>query len=309
MQRLEYDRYGGPEVLHLSNFTLPAPKAGEVVVRVAAASINPMDWKIRSGQLKLFTGSRFPRGIGTDFSGTVSAVGPHVDDLQPGDDVVGTVTMRRSGAFAPMLITDRNLLVRKPANLSFHEAAVLPIAGVTAWEVLVNKARLKHDQHVFINGAMGAVGRAAIAIAGDLGARISGRMNARSIAAAKALELVIAVDYDQPLPASMNGMFDVVFDCNGSLSGRQARRLLRRGGKVFDIAPTTAKILTSIFFWSHKIVTANPKAENLQQVVDLAAAGKLAIPIARVLSLPEAPSQLGALEHGRSLSGKAVIAF
>ena len=105
MDRLEYNSYGGPEVVHLSSFALPQPTADEVVVRVAAASINPMDWKIRSGAMKMLTGSKFPRAMGTDFSGTVEAVGSIVAQLKPGDAVVGAVSMKCSGAFAPMLIT------------------------------------------------------------------------------------------------------------------------------------------------------------------------------------------------------------
>jgi NADPH:quinone reductase-like Zn-dependent oxidoreductase len=123
MERLEYDAYGGPEVVHLSAFALPEPQADELVVRVAAASINPMDWKIRSGDMKMMTGSKFPRAMGQDFAGTVEAIGSKVSDLKPGDAVVGTVPMKGSGAFAPRLITKRNLVVKKPESVSFLAAA------------------------------------------------------------------------------------------------------------------------------------------------------------------------------------------
>src|SRR5450755_2319953 len=118
MERLEYDAYGGPEVVHLSAFALREPQADELVVRVAAASINPMDWKIRSGDMKMLTGSKFPRAMGQDFAGTVEAVGSKVSDLKPGDAVLGTVSMKGSGAFAPRLITKRNLVVKKPESVS-----------------------------------------------------------------------------------------------------------------------------------------------------------------------------------------------
>jgi NADPH:quinone reductase-like Zn-dependent oxidoreductase len=142
MERLEYDSYGGPDVVHMSAFTLPEPQAEEVIVRVAAASINPMDWKIRNGEVKVMTGSRFPRALGTDFAGTVESVGSKVMRLKPGDKVVGSVTMKASGAFAPMLVTSQDLVVKMPESLSFAEAACLPIAGVTAWQVLVKSADL-----------------------------------------------------------------------------------------------------------------------------------------------------------------------
>lgn len=309
MERLQYDRFGGPEVVHLASFTLPEPQANEVVVRVAAASINPLDWKIRSGEMKMFSGSNFPRAMGADFSGTVESVGSNVSDLKPGDAVVGTVSMKGSGAFAPKLITTRDLLVRKPENLSFAEAAGLPVAGVTAWLVLVKKAGLARGQKLFINGATGAVGHAAIAIAREIGAEVTGRVGPQSVAQAQSLGLSLALDYTKPLPTTLDGVFDVVFDANGSLSPGEGDRLIKRGGKVFDIAPTKWKFLRALVSPSRKVVIASMKAENLQPVVDLAAANKLAIPIVQTVSLAQAPALLASLEQGKRLNGKAVIAF
>jgi len=309
MERLEYNRFGGPELVHLASFMLPEPQASEVVVRVAAASINPLDWKIRNGDMKMLTGSKFPRAMGTDFAGTVEAVGSNVADLKPGDAVVGTVPMKSSGAFAPRLITTRNLVVKKPHNLSFSEAASLPIAGVTAWLVLVKNAGLEQGQKLFINGATGAVGHAAIAIAREIGAEVTGRVGPQSIAQAQSLGLSLAIDYTKPLQSALDGVFDVVFDANGSLSIREGDRLIKRGGKVFDIAPTKWKFLKALVSRSRKVVIANMKAENLQPVVDLAAANKLAIPVVQTVSLEQAPALLASLEQGKRLNGKAVIVF
>ena len=309
MERLEYDRYGGPELVHLASFTLPQPQANQVVVRVAAASINPVDWKIRGGDMKILTGSKFPRAMGSDFAGTVEAVGPKVSDLLPGDAVVGTVPMKASGAFAPMLITTRDLVVKKPDSLSFAEAASLPVAGVTAWLILVKYAGLKRGQKLFINGATGAVGHAAIAIARGIGAEVTGRVGPQSVAQAQSLGLSHALDYTKPLPTTLDGAFDVVFDANGSLSIGDGDRLIKRGGKVFDIAPTKWKFLKALVSRSRKVVIANLKAENLQPVVDLAAASKLAIPVVQTVSLAQAPALLASLEQGKRLNGKAVIAF
>ena len=279
MERLEYDRFGGPELVHLASFTLPEPQANEVVVRVAAASINPLDWKIRNGDMKIFTGSKFPRAMGTDFAGTVEAVGSKVSDLKVGDAVVGTVPMKSSGAFAPRLITTRNLVVKKPDNLSFAEAASLPVAGVTAWLVLVKNAGLARGQKLFINGATGAVGHAAIAIAREIGAEVTGRVGPQSVAQAQSLGLSLALDYTKPLPTTLDGSFDVVFDANGSLSIQEGDRLIKRGGKVFDIAPTKWKFLKAPVSPSRNIDFEKVNAHNLRAVVDIAAAGKFAIPV------------------------------
>ncbi len=247
--------------------------------------------------------------MGTDFAGTVEAVGSKVSHLKPGDAVVGTVSMKDSGAFAPQLITTQNLVVKKPENLSFAEAAILPIAGVTAWLAVVKNANLKRGQRLFINGAMGSVGQAAIAIARGIGAEVVGRVGPQSLAQAQSLGLSLALDYTQSLPTTLDGTFDVVFDANGSLSSREGELLIKRGGKVIDIVPTPQKFLKALFYRSRKVVIANMKVENLQPVVDLAAAGKLTIPIVQTISLADAPVVLASLEQGKRLNGKAVIVF
>lgn len=309
MERLQYDSYGGPAVVHLSPFTLATPGRHEVVVRVAATSINPMDWKIRNGDFKAMTGSRFPRAMGTDFAGIVDAVGSDVDGFERGDAVVGAVSLKRSGAFAPKVIASQKHLVKKPRGLSFAEAASLPVAGVTAWSALVKYGHLAPGQCVFINGAMGAVGQAAVTIAQGIGALVTGRVGPQSIAGAQSLGLVSTLDYSMPLPRSLDGTFDVVFDCNGSLSPQEEDRIKRRGGKIVDIVPSRAKFLKALTSRLRKVLFADLKAEHLQAVVDLAAAGKLRIPVAQIIALSDAPAFLAALERGERLNGKAVISF
>ena len=309
MKRLQYDQYGGPEVMRLADFTLPPPGEDEVLVRVAAASINPVDWKIRSGALKMMTGSKFPRAMGSDFAGTVEGVGSKVSRFKPGDAVVGAVTLKAAGAFATKLIASQKYVVKKPDGLSFAQAATLPIAGVTAWCALVKLAQLARGQKVFINGAMGAVGQAAVAIAREIGAEVVGRVGPKSITQAQAMGLAHPLDYTKPLPEALNGTFDVVFDCHGSLTAAEEGRLRKRGGKICDIAPTASKFIRSLLSRSRKVVFADLRAENLQSVVDLAAAGKLVLPIVKTCPLEEAPAVLASLERGERLNGKAVITF
>lgn len=158
MQRLEYDHYGGPEVVNLRPYSLPEPRPEEVLVRVVAASVNPMDWKLRSGAMKIVTGSKFPRGMGSDFSGIVEAVGPKVSEFKKGDAVLGSLPMKSAGAFATKVLAPQKFLVAKPESLSFQQATTLPIAAVTAWLALTRKAALRSGQKLLINGAMGAVG-------------------------------------------------------------------------------------------------------------------------------------------------------
>jgi NADPH:quinone reductase-like Zn-dependent oxidoreductase len=156
---------------------------------------------------------------------------------------------------------------------------------------------------------MGAVGQAAIGIARDIGAEVVGRVGPKSIAQAQSIGLASALDYNQPLPRHLDGAFDVVFDCNGSLTPREQARLKKKGGKIYDIVPSAAKFIRALFSRSRKVIFANLKPENLQPVVALAAAGKITIPIVKICSLDDAPELLAALERGQRLNGKAVITF
>jgi NADPH:quinone reductase-like Zn-dependent oxidoreductase len=307
MKRIQYHRYGGHEVMRLETFTLPAPGSGEILVRVAAASINPIDWKLRQGMIKFITGFHFPRAMGTDFSGIVEAVGPTVTLFQPGDEVMGTVPFKSSGAFAEKLITHQKLAVKKPATLSHPQAATLPTVGVTAWRALVQKAKLKPGQRVMINGAYGGVGQAAAHIAKSMGASVAGRVGTYAIADAEVIGIVPALDYAQEIPPSLAASFDIVFDCNGSLPAADANRLVKPGGVLLDINPTPAKILRAVLSSRFKLITGSQDPKLLQAVADLAAAGQLSISIGRTASLEDAIPLLRDLESGHRCKGKAVI--
>jgi NADPH:quinone reductase-like Zn-dependent oxidoreductase len=307
MKRIQYDRYGGPEVIQFADFDLPNVTGSEVMVRVAAASINPFDWKVMQGELRIFTGSKFPRAMGSDFSGTVEKVGPKVSRFRIGDQVVGTVAPKVSGAFAPKLITEEKLLVNKPAALSHAEAATLPIPGVTAWLALVKKANMQTGQRLFLNGAMGGVGLMALSIARDLGISVAGRVGSSSLSAAKARGLSPALDYAKAIPSNLQGSFDVVFDCNGSLSPKESGMLVKPGGVVIDINLSKAKLISFLSSWRQKLVFFNGDYRNLQPIVDLAGAGRVPTIISRTVTLEDAIPLITSLEQGNRTQGKCVI--
>jgi NADPH:quinone reductase-like Zn-dependent oxidoreductase len=307
MRRIQYHRYGGPEEMHLETYELPAPGRDEIVVRVKAASINPFDWKVRQGTMKFMTGRRMPRAMGSDFSGVVESVGRKVTHFRVGDEVLGTAPLKPSGAFAETLITKEKLAVKKPATLSHEEAAILPAIGVTAWRALVLKGHLKPGQTVFINGAYGGVGQAAVYIAKALGASVAGRVGPSALTDAKAIGIDPVLDYTKNIPDGLEKKFDIVFDCNGSLTPRQGDRLAKRDGIIIDINPTTYKFLRSLFSKRHKFVFGSPSAEILQKIVGLASAGNFRISIGRTVPLEEGIPLIGDLEAGRRTKGKAVI--
>jgi NADPH:quinone reductase-like Zn-dependent oxidoreductase len=174
MKRIHYQKYGGPELMRLEEIEPASPGNGQVLVRVRAAAANPMDWKVRNGDMKLMTGRRFPRGLGHDFAGTVVRVGEGVTRFKAGDDVLGVTSMKAQGAFAEMVVAEEGSIVVKPARLSFEEAAALPTVGVAAWQSVIDKGKLQAGQKVFVNGCLGGVGRAATQIALMHGASVGG---------------------------------------------------------------------------------------------------------------------------------------
>lgn len=165
MKRIQYHKYGGPEVMRFEDFEPAPPGSGEVLISVRAAAANPYDWKVRNGEMKMMSGRKFPRGLGYDFAGVVEAVGPGVTRVSVGDDVLGVAPIKTSGAFAEMVVAVEKGVAKKPAEISFEEAAAIPTIGGAALQGLVTKGKLQAGQSVFIHGCLGGVGRAAVQIA------------------------------------------------------------------------------------------------------------------------------------------------
>ncbi len=307
MKRIQYFRYGGPEELRLDEVKRPDPGRGQIRVRVMAASFNPMDWKIRRGEMKALSGFRFPRGLGHDFSGVVDAVGPGVERLKVGDEVFGIVSIAKAGAFAEYVVADQKNVGFKPPSLSFEQAAALPIVSVTAWNALVTKARVSAGQSVFIAGCLGGVGRAATQLARMRGATVAGSCSASGRDEALALGVGELVDYRGFDVAPYRHRFDVVFDTAGSLSLSQCGAMLKRAGLSLHIVPTAAKLIGSLLPSRHHVVFGNPTPESLAGVAAAAERGDLVPVIGRIAPLSQGISALVELEKTSSLKGKLVI--
>jgi NADPH:quinone reductase-like Zn-dependent oxidoreductase len=228
--RIQYHRYGGPEQMKLEPFSAPTPGKVEVRVQVRAAAVNALDWKIRNGDMKIMTGRRFPRGLGHDFAGIVDAVGDGVSDYRIGDEVFGTASIKTAGAFADLVVVQTNLIAKKPAGVSFEQAAAMGIIGMTASQALITNGKLTAGQSVFINGCLGGVGRIATQIAVRQGIKVAGscRPSHREDAERLGVSPVVNFDFD---PKRYRGQFDLVFDTAGALSYTAARTLLKPAGR------------------------------------------------------------------------------
>ena len=307
MKRVQYRHYGGPEELRLDEVTPPDPRQGQIRVHVRAASANPMDWKIRRGEMKMLSGFRFPRGLGHDFAGVVEAVGPGVKRLKAGDEVFGVTSIPQAGAFAEYVVADEKNVWLKPPSVSFEQMAALTIVGMTAWNALVAKARLRAGQSVFVTGCLGGVGRSAVQIARTRGANIVGSCSATGREEALALGVGEAVDYRVFDIASYRRRFDVVFDTAGALSLGQCGAMLKSGGMSLHIVPTFAKLIGSVLPSRHHLVFGNPTPQSLAGVAEAAERGELVPAIGRIAPLSEAIPAVVELERTGALKGKLVI--
>ena len=307
MKRVQYLRYGGPGELRLDEVQRPEPERGEIRVQVRAAAANPMDWKIRRGEMKALSGFRFPRGLGHDFAGVVEAVGPGVEQFKLGDDVFGVTSIRQAGAFAEYVVADEKNVGLKPPSISFEQAAAFTIVSLTAWNALVAKARLSAGQSVFITGCLGGVGRSAVQIARMRGAEVAGSCSASGREDALALGVSEAVDYRAFDIASYQHRFDVVFDTASALSLSQCGAMLKRRGMSLHIVPTPAKLIGCLLPSRHHLVFGNPTPQSLAGIAEAAERGKLVPAIGRIAPLSEAISTVVELERTGSPKGKLVI--
>lgn len=307
MKRVQYHRYGGPAELRLEEFTLPAPGSGQVRVRVKAAAANPMDWKIRKGEMKFLTGRRFPRGLGHDFAGVVEAVGPEVTRFKAGDEVFGATGLKEAGAFAEALLSEEKTVFLKPPSLSFEAAAALTIVSATAWTALIEKAKLQAGQRVFITGCLGGVGRVAVQIARMLEAEVAGSCSASRFSEARALGVTELVDYRDFDADKYRRSFDVVFDTHGGLSVSQCNALLKVGGVALHPVPSPLKLLWSLFSSRHQTIFAQMTPQAMNVIVEAAIQDKIAPAIGRTVPLAEAIEAIVALEKTGSPRGKLVI--
>lgn len=307
MKRVQYLQYGGPEKLRLDEVEQPEPARGQIRVRVRAAAANPMDWKIRRGEIKMLSGSRFPRGLGHDFAGVVEAVGPEVTRLKVGDEVFGATSIPQAGAFAECVVADEKNVGPKPPSVSFEQAAALTIASGTAWNALVVKARLRAGQSVFITGCLGGVGRSAVQIARIYGADVIGSCSASGREEALALGVGEVVDYRAFDGAAYRHRCDVVFDTAGALSLSQCGAMLKRGGMALHIVPTPFKMIGCQLSPRHHLVFGDPTPQSLAGIAEAAEGGKLVAAIGRIAPLSEAITAIVELEETGLPKGKLVI--
>jgi len=320
MKAIVYDKYGSPDVLRLQEIDKPVANDDDVLVRVRAAGTNPLDWHFMRGTpyvMRMMSGLFTPKAkrLGVDLAGQVEAVGKNVTQFQSGDEVFGA----GGGAFAEYVCVSEDSLVLKPGNLTFEQAAAVPIAAFTALQGLRDKGRIEPGQKVLINGASGGVGTFAVQIAKSFGAEVTGVCSTRNVEMVRSIGADQVIDYTHEDFTRCGRRCDLMLDNVGNRSLSECRRVLAsngtyvgvggpNGGRWLGAVAHLLKLLVLSRFVSQKVVMfiAQTNKEDLLILKELLEAGKVTPAIDRIYKLSEVPEALGYLEEGHA-QGKVVI--
>ena len=322
MKAIVHCEYGGPEVLILVDVEKPVPADNQVLVRVRAASLNPLDLTIRGPLLiRPILGMRKPKDtrLGVDYAGTVEAVGKNVTSFKPGDDVFGG----KNGALSEYVcvLADRNITL-KPANMTFEQAASVPVAAITALQGLRDKGKIKPGQKVLVNGASGGVGTFAVQIAKSFGTEVTAVCSTRNIDMVRSIGAAHVIDYTKEDFTKTNQRYDLIFDLVGNHSFSERRRILNPDGICVMAGIGGAgwhegfagRLLGELnaymgsWFVSQKFITylANLNKADMAILAGLMHDGKMTPVIDKTYKLNDVPAALTYLETGHA-RGKVVI--
>jgi NADPH:quinone reductase-like Zn-dependent oxidoreductase len=308
MKGVRIRAYGGPEVLLYEDVPRPEPAPGDVLVRIHAAGINPVDWKIREGHLKTTLHHTFPLTLGWDFSGVVETLGAGTSRFKVGDEVYSRPDISRNGAYAEYIVVREREVALKPKTIDHLHAAALPLAGLTSWQTLIAAGGLTAGQRVLIHAAAGGVGHVAVQIAKWKGAHVIGTAGAQNHEFLRQLGADELIDYElQRFDEILRSQpVDVVLDTKGGDVQARSWNVLKRGGILVSItSPPSAEMATQLGV-RQAFVFTEPNAAQLAEIATLVDAGKLKVNVETILPLAEATRGQEISERGHS-RGKIVL--
>ena len=315
MKAIAIDGYGDAGELRAREAPDPKPGKEEILIRVRAAGVNPLDWKIRQGQLRLFLRLRFPYVLGSDVAGEVVSTGVLAETLTTGAPVFAFSDPRRGGAYAELAVVNQAMAARKPDSLDFIEAASLPIAGCTALQALRDIGRVFQGARVLIHGAAGGVGHFAVQIAKVLGAETTATCGPTNIDFVRSLGADTVIDHSRQDFTAARDSYDVIFDTVGKSSFSACRNALAPGGTYVTTLPSP-----ELFFWGPaqqvaklfgqakraRLIMVRPNGEDLAYLGRLADEGKLKPTVSLIFPLDRASEAHRASQAGHA-RGKIVL--
>ena len=306
MKAARIHAYGDPDVIRVEDAPLPAIGPDDVLVRTVAASVNPVDWKIRRGYLAQMLAHPLPLTLGWDVSGIVEQVGANVTAFKPGDAVYSRPDIRRNGTYAEYVAIRATELAPKPATISHVEAASLPLVSITAWEALITTAGLTAGQRVLIHAGAGGVGSIAVQLAKAKGAHVTATASAAKAALVRSLGADEVVDYRDPAAFAAARDLDIVFDTIGGATQDASWDMLKPGGFLVSITQPPKPERAAAEGKRAGFVFIDPSAPILRDIATLVDAGKIRPLIGGEYRLDHAALAHAASETGRT-TGKIVL--
>src|SRR6478752_8294075 len=309
MKAIRIHSYGGPEVLQYEDAPRPKPRAGEVLIRVHAAGVNPIDWKIREGHMKDFWPHKFPLILGWDVSGTVEAVGPGraaAGRFKIGDEVYSVPDPTRDGAYADYIVVRESELALKPKSLHHVHAAAAPLAALTAWQALFDAGQLVSGQRILIHGGSGGVGHVAVQLAKWRGAHVFGTASTKNQELLRELGVDEPIDYTKQKFEDVARDVDLVLDLIGGETQERSWSVLKKGGVLLSLVQPPSVEKAKALGVRAAFVAGHPSGAQLAEIAKLIDSGELKLTIDRILPLSEVrrAHQLSQTGHTR---GKIVL--
>lgn len=304
MKAAKINEYGDESVVNYTDVKRPVPNADEVLVKVHAAAVNPVDWKIREGFGVMF-GLEPPFILGCEIAGTVEKVGADVKDFKPNDSVIGYIGAH-IGGYAEYAVVKANEISPKPESLDFENAAAVPVGALTAWQAMFDLANLKSGQKILITGASGGVGSMAVQLAKAKGAHVTGTASGKNEEFVKNLGADEFVDYTRAKIEEIVKDVDVVFDIVGGDTLERAFQTLKKGGFLVTAVEPPSEEKANQFGVKVAMVRVQPNAAQLAEISLLIDEGKLNTHVETVLPLAEVRKALELSKSGRT-RGKIVL--
>jgi NADPH:quinone reductase-like Zn-dependent oxidoreductase len=307
IKKIRIHGFGGPEVIQVDKVEPSLPDALQVFVRVQAASINPVDFKIRNGQYPAVKEDRLPYTLGRDVSGIIEKCGAQAAQFKIGDEVLGMVGIG-GGGYAEKAVLDQQALARKPANIDHSQAAAIPLAGQTAWQGLFRYGQLKSGQSVLIHGGSGGVGHFAIQFAKAMGARVLTTVSTANVEFARNIGADVVIDYKTQSFEDHARDLDMVFDLIDGETRERSWKLLRRGGILVSTLTEPSQDMALQHGVRALRYTVEADGSELAAITGLVASGKVKPHVHKTFRLADAAQAMAVVEHGGSV-GKVVLSL
>jgi len=309
MKAIAYAKFGSTDVLQTVEEAKPVIKANEVLVKIKAVSINPMDWKIRKGEMKLMSGSKFPRHTGVDFAGIIEDAGN--SGFKKGDEVFGVVKNNmKDGALAEYATVPATLVWKKPAPISFEQAASIPIAGFAAVTALQKMGNINPQTKILVNGATGGFGMFLLQLLKQQGAHVTAVTSTGSVEYASKWGAHSVIDYTKENVLSQKTAYDIIIDLSGKMGYANAKKIMKAKALFLNPVPQPIEIPTSLFKnlftgKKHLVILSNPSAKKMDVLLTALNKG-LQIEVSKIFPFSQTVEAYQYAEKG-GVTGKVAI--